>query len=638
MDLRHGSVASVACVLVGIATSALGSTATATDSLEASRAFLAREMDRYHDHFGVYEDVSSPDNHFHVYAKIPTQFAPVTLNGSWEQTRHGGATSMRCELQPGGQDGGFYFMAGVLVPPQTAPQPDFGTRSDAGYDGNLTNATSLTFWARGESGGEKIAFFLAGVGRDPFTGVPTMPYPDSSPRWPPAGTLTTLSAAWTKYTISLTGLNLSHVIGGFAWYATATDNASGAIFYLDDIRYELSSAGVAARGNEPRFIRSFVTLPLQSLPAPVNDFDLVLRNTAFTYDNALAALAFLAHGSTDSVRRARLIGDAFVHVAAHDRTYLTDDRLRNAYAAGDLTVPPGWHPNGQNETPIIPGFWDESTQRFVEVEQGSLDTGNNAWAVVALLALWTQTGHPPYRDTALAIANGFVASQRNNSGTYQGYLGGLNDPESVTPVQRPYASAEHNIDLYAAFVRLFQVTGDAAWSERAQHARTFVLAMWDAALGCYRPGTIDPGSINTNLNQLPLDVQAWSLLAQLNPAGRDDQVLDCALARHAVAAEGFAGFDFNTDLDGVWFEGTGQMAAALRFGARTPMSDFYRAELQRAHGNPPLGKLLGHHAARRDGLTTGFDFRYFRRLHVGATAWNLFGQRGANPYYQTFTP
>jgi hypothetical protein len=43
--------------------------------------------------------------------------------------------------------------------------------------------------------------------------------------------------------------------------------------------------------------------------------------------------------------------------------------------------------------------------------------------------------------------------------------------------------------------------------------------------------------------------------------------------------------------------------------------------------------------ASHDGLSTGFDtaggdpFKYFRRLHVGATAWNVFAQMGFNPYY-----
>jgi hypothetical protein len=45
-------------------------------------------------------------------------------------------------------------------------------------------------------------------------------------------------------------------------------------------------------------------------------------------------------------------------------------------------------------------------------------------------------------------------------------------------------------------------------------------------------------------------------------------------------------------------------------------------------------------AASRDALTTGFEtpradpFKYYRRLHVGATSWNVFAQLGVNPYYE----
>ena len=145
-----------------------------------------------------------------------------------------------------------------------------------------------------------------------------MPYPDSSPRQPAADTLTTLTTQWQQYTIDLTGVDLSYVLGGFAWVANNTANPNGAVFYLDDIQYELSPAARDRRLNKPRFIRSFTTLPRQPDPfdkTKDGDIDFVLRNIAFSYDNALAVLAFLADGSADGLRRASLIGDAFVQAA-----------------------------------------------------------------------------------------------------------------------------------------------------------------------------------------------------------------------------------------------------------------------------------------------------------------------------------
>ena len=43
-----------------------------------------------------------------------------------------------------------------------------------------------------------------------------------------------------------------------------------------------------------------------------------------------------------------------------------------------------------------------------------------------------------------------------------------------------------------------------------------------------------------------------------------------------------------------------------------------------------IGLVAGSH----DGISTGFDFTVLKRLHVGATAWNVFAQLGWNPYWQ----
>ena len=302
----------------------------------------------------------------------------------------------------------------------------------------------------------------------------------------------------------------------------------------------------AQRLEEPRFLRSFTTLPVQPDPFDANkadDIDFVLRNTAYTYDNAQALLAFLADGSTDSLRRARLIGDAFVYVSQHDRTF-NDGRLRSDYAAGDIALPPGWTPNGRPGTVPIPGFFDERQQEFFEVEQGSVDTGNNAWAMIALLALYRQTQEPTYLSTARTLGQ-FIRTFRNDTGQYQGFQGGVNDSESATPTRRIFASVEHNLDVFVAFTAMFQITNEPQWQADAQHARQFVEAMWDASRGCYLAGTSDPSTRNTMVGQLPEDAQAWSVLALPDAFTLHPQVLDCAEQNHRTMHDGFSGFDFN---------------------------------------------------------------------------------------------
>lgn len=590
-------------------------------------------MDQFHNRFPVYDDVSSADNHFVAYGKIPDEGAQVSINSSWTDNPHSGATAMRFTFS--GQDsGGFYFLNGVLPAGSTSPLLNFGDIPSAGID--LSGATTLTFWACGDNGGERIDFFVAGVGRNAETGQSTQPFPGSSPRHPALGNTFTLSREWQRFEIDVSGLDLSYVLGGFGWGASAADNPNGAVFFLDDIQYNLGPTALEARLNQPRFVKSFVTLPVQPDPFDENandDIDLVMRNLAFSYDNALALLAFLAEGSPNSQRRARLIGDAFVYASQHDR-YFDDGRIRTAYSAGDISLPPGWTANGREGTVPLPGFYSEQQQMFFEVEQQSVDVGNNAWAMIALLALYKETGEQYYLDTARSIGN-FIQTFRNDSGTYQGFQGGVNMPESANPTRRTFASSEHNIDVVAAFKTMASVTGESQWLADADHAQSFVQAMWDESRNCLLAGTVDPESRNVQPGQLPLDVQAWSILAGISLTGSNhDAVLSCTESNHRTSHAGFSGFDFNEDRDGVWFEGTAHMAVAYLMAGNHADAEQLAATLRRAQSTEPYGDGTGISATSRDGLTTGFGFKYFRRLHIATASWLVFAQLAFNPYYQ----
>jgi hypothetical protein len=585
-------------------------------------------MDQFHDRFPVYDDVSSAGNHFHAFAKFPDADAPVSVNGSWTTNPHSGATAIRCELLSGVSPhfGGFYFMNGVLPAGAAAPLPNFGTTPNAGVD--LTGATVLTFWARGERGGETIEFFMGGVGRVAATGVPIALFPDSTPV---VKIVVRLTTEWQKFTINLRGKNLSYVLGGFGWGANTEANPTGAVFYVDDIQYELNAARKKARLNEPRFLGSFATEPFQSLPEPVGTFDFTLRNTAFIYDNALALLAFLASGTADSLRRARLIGNAFVYASRHDRTF-SDGRLRDAYAAGDISLPPGWTPNNRPGTVPIPGFFSEEDQQFFEIFQEGSSTGNNAWAMIGLLALYERTKKLDYLDAARNIGE-FIRGMRSDAGRFQGFIGGLDEPENSTPQRRTWASAEHNLDILAAFSAMAEITGEGKWTTDSRHAGEFLEDMFDAASGCYLAGTLDAEHRNQEPFQLPVDVQAWSVLAIPGVLKVHPAILDCAEREHRTIHDGFSGFDFNDDRDGVWFEGTAHMAVAYAFSRNTAKAEELRRELRRAQQTPSFGSGQGIVAACHAGVSSGFGFSLFRRLHVGATAWNVFAQLAFNPFY-----
>jgi len=94
-----------------------------------------------------------------------------------------------------------------------------------GYD--LTGAKKLTFYARGDKGGEVITEFKVG-------GINGEHSDTASASIGPIE----LGADWKQYTIDLKDEDLSLIIGGFAFVISSMENPDGATFYLDDIAFE----------------------------------------------------------------------------------------------------------------------------------------------------------------------------------------------------------------------------------------------------------------------------------------------------------------------------------------------------------------------------------------------------------------
>lgn len=96
-----------------------------------------------------------------------------------------------------------------------------------GFD--LSAYSKLTFMAKGEQGGEVVdKFFIGGI-----TGQTEEGDSDEASVSP-----VTLTKDWKKYEISLKGLDMSHIIGGFGFAANADANPNGFTMYIDDVRLE----------------------------------------------------------------------------------------------------------------------------------------------------------------------------------------------------------------------------------------------------------------------------------------------------------------------------------------------------------------------------------------------------------------
>ena len=188
-------------------------------------------------YFNVYRDKDVAGNHY-----VPSGFmgdiGDISVNECWTENTYTGSTAIRVDYAARGT-GPSYGCESYGPPCNWAgvywqyPANNWGDRP-GGYD--LSGAQAVTFWARGEKGGEKIEFKIGGIGRD-IACTPIAPYPGSL--CPPLTTgVRELSTDWQPITLTIPAdANLNNVKGGFLWVATQAHNPGGATFYLDDIRY-----------------------------------------------------------------------------------------------------------------------------------------------------------------------------------------------------------------------------------------------------------------------------------------------------------------------------------------------------------------------------------------------------------------
>ena len=166
--------------------------------------------------FVVYRN-TGPGNHYYASGRMGDT-SDVRMTYACSENPHSGSTCMKVRysanvIQGAGWTGVFW----------QNPANNWGTKPNAGY--NLTGAKKLSFWAKGDKGGEIVEFKMGGIIGE---------YGDSDGA--SAGPVQ-LTGDWVEHSIDLRGLDLSHIIGGFCFSISAMENPDGATFYLDDIGY-----------------------------------------------------------------------------------------------------------------------------------------------------------------------------------------------------------------------------------------------------------------------------------------------------------------------------------------------------------------------------------------------------------------
>ncbi|HET8708624.1 MAG TPA: hypothetical protein VFM46_20115 [Pseudomonadales bacterium] len=357
----------------------------------------------------------------------------------------------------------------------------------------------------------------------------------------------------------------------------------------------------AFSANKPAFLLSFPT-----------ETDGPLNQSAFLYDNAVAAIALVGCGETAKAKR---ITDAIIFAQSNDR-YWHDGRLRNAYRGGAV------------ETPVkLPGWWDGQKNQWLEDRyQVGSDVGNMAWALLSLLAVDRGLNDPAYRKAALSLAEWIERfHDQRGKGAYKGGL----FAHEPTPESVEWKSTEHNTDLVAVFRALGAATGEKKWIQRAEENTAFVASLWNGEKKVFATGVGDDGvSVNPIV---ALDAQIWPLLAIPGFHSRYIGAVDGA-KQFTGFEEGFA---YSEAKEGIWTEGTAQVLLLYRLlGWNTQAAALQRViQQQRA----PQG---GYFAASNSSIPTSFMLAtdptkprlYFKLPHLGALAWVALAERGFNPF------
>jgi hypothetical protein len=138
----------------------------------------------------------------------------ILRDDCWPENTHSGPSCIKITYDDTGNWAGIVWQN---------PPNDWGDEP-GGWD--ITGAKKLSFWARGEAGGELVEFKLGILGRN-------KDFPDSGKA--SLGRVK-LSSTWQKYEIPLEGKDLTCIKTGFVW--SLAGRKEPITFYLDDIRYE----------------------------------------------------------------------------------------------------------------------------------------------------------------------------------------------------------------------------------------------------------------------------------------------------------------------------------------------------------------------------------------------------------------
>ena len=288
---------------------------------------------------------------------------------------------------------------------------------------------------------------------------------------------------------------------------------------------------------------------------------------SYTYDNAVAAMAFLSAGDRLSAQR---ILDGFVGIGpAAGGGFLHRYRTTGAGAGGSLAA------------------------------------GHNAYLLQAFNLFSWRTGDNRYNGVARGIADFLLTLQ-------DGADGGVFGRSGVS-----WKSTENNLAAYSAIANLSVVQSLPAYGIRAAQIRDFLVRE------CWN-GT----RFLTGKNDTMIVTDAQALGTQILGVGYGNgsfwvESYTKATQRYSGKKQ-VTGFDLDTNRDTVWTEGTLQQALAFWLTGDNARFGFYRSESEK------MLQSSGAFWAASNRGTTGFGEFFERWQAVAPTAWYVLVSRQDN--------
>jgi len=339
--------------------------------------------------------------------------------------------------------------------------------------------------------------------------------------------------------------------------------AAGAIF-MTSAAWAPGSSAAPNGGSGPGETPASIEAALGFLAARTSAFGLVdsfvedEAALAYTYDNAMAALARVSAGELGA---AAAIFDAYAVIGAED-----GGGFLHRYGAEDGGAAGG-----------LPGV------------------GHNAYLLLALALYHLESGDGRFDAMALGLADHLL--------DHQDLDGGLFGRAGVT-----WKSTENNLAAYRALNTLGRLFARADLLDAADRIRAFLeRECWDGTR--FLTGENDPSIVT--------DAQALGALV-LGPgfAGGAFWVEGHTLAtRRYYRGRRVTGFDLDTDRDAVWTEGTLQQALAFAEAGDAARAAGYRQEAEKL-----VLSSGGFWQASNPG-STGFGDTFQRWQAAAPTAW-----------------